>query len=166
MGWFEGQVWRWTLSWKRELTLEEQIQLANLQGVQQHHPLRNEIDRILWCKKDTFGTKELVSKASKLSHEHAVVDNLTSTVWMSIAPPKVEFMLWLALLGKLNTREMLVKKGIIPLEANLFSFCPSQPETIDHLLLSCTISWNIWSNIVGDLGVRIERHQSFRLFYD
>jgi len=28
MGWFEGQTWRWTLSWTRELSLEEQKALC------------------------------------------------------------------------------------------------------------------------------------------
>jgi len=28
MGWFEGQLWRWALSWKQELTLEDQLHLT------------------------------------------------------------------------------------------------------------------------------------------
>ena len=105
MGWFEGHLWRWTLSWKRELTAEEQAQLTNLQIVlQQNHPKRNVNDQVLWCKKEAFSTRSLVAEACKLRNENVVVDNLASTVWMNIAPPKVEFMTWLALLGKLNTK--------------------------------------------------------------
>ena len=71
------------------------------------------------------------------------MDNLVCTVWKKIAPLKVEFMLWLALLGKLNTRDLLAKKGILPEQDNLCPFCAVQPETIDHILLQCQTSWSI-----------------------
>ena len=35
MGWFEGHLWRWTLSWKREPLVEEQAQIFTLQELLQ-----------------------------------------------------------------------------------------------------------------------------------
>jgi len=167
MGWFEGHLWRWALSWKQELTSGEQIQLMQLQDIlQQHHPTQNEGDQILWCRKRTFTTKSLTSEACKINQGGVLVDTLAPTVWMNIAPPKVEFMLWLALLGKLNTRQMLMRKGIIPQEANVCTFCSSQPEDIDHILLGCLLSRNIWLSFAADLGITMEPSQTFRLFYD
>ena len=167
MGWFEGQTWRWTLTWQRELTAEEQPQFSQLLGLlQHHHPVRNTRDIIKWGTKGTFAVKELISKANSLSNEEAGIDNLVCTVWKNLAPPKVEFMLWLALLGKLNTRDMLVKKGILASQENVCSFCRAQPEDIDHLLLQCQVSWNIWCTIAGDLGVQICTHNNFRQFYE
>ena len=152
-------MWRWALSWKQELTLEDQLHLTQLQGVSQmYHPVQDEGDQILWCRKISFSTKALMSEASKLSQGQgrAMVDTLAPIVWTHIAPPRVEFMTWLALLGKLNTREMLMKKGIIPPEANVCTFCSSQPESIDHLLLGCSLSRNIWISLTANLGVTIE----------
>jgi len=167
MGWFEGQVWRWTLAWRKELTIADQYQLVKLQELlRQYYPSRQKADRIQWCQRSTFSTRELVSKAGQLNQEHAAVDNLASTVWKNIAPPKVEFMVWLALLGKLNTREMPVKKNVISPEVNQCNFCLSHPETIDHLLLSCSFSWVIWCRIAEGLGMRLESHQCFKQFYD
>ena len=55
MGWFEGMIWRWTLSWTRELTLEEQHQLIELQDILgQHHPIRNDRDKVQWGTKGSF----------------------------------------------------------------------------------------------------------------
>ena len=168
MGWYEGPLWRWTLVWKSELTTEQQAQVITLQDIlQQHHPRHNAHDQLMWCKKNSFSTRGLMAEVEKLTQVNAEVDNLASTVWMNVAPPKVEFMTWLALLGKLNTKEMLVRKGILTPEENNCSFCHSNPETLDHLLLSCAVSRNIWSSIAADIGVTIEEEQQcFRTFYD
>jgi len=167
MGWFEGPIWRWTSAWARELTSEEQAQLDALQVVpQKFHPQRNVKDQILWDKKENFTARALVTEAGKISNGNVAVDNLTSTVWMNVAPPKVEFMAWLALLGKLNTREMLVRKGIIPAEANICTFCSEHSESGDHLLMGCAFSWNVWKCIAEELGMKIEAQQTFRQFYD
>jgi len=141
MGWFEGHTWRWTLSWRRELTLEEQSHFSQLLDLLHcRYPVRNARDGIKWGTKGSFAVKDLISKTNNLINEGTTVDSLVCTVWKNIAPPKVELMLWLALLGKLNTRDMLVKKGILPLHENVCSFCFSQPEDIDHVLLHCQIS--------------------------
>jgi len=71
----------------------------------------------------------------------------------------------LALLGKLNTRDLLAKKGILTEEDNLCPFCTLQPESLDHILLHCPTSWSIWSKVASDLGIQIDRQASFRQFY-
>uniref|UniRef100_A0A7C9DGK8 Reverse transcriptase zinc-binding domain-containing protein n=1 Tax=Opuntia streptacantha TaxID=393608 RepID=A0A7C9DGK8_OPUST len=98
---------------------------------------------------------------------NVAVDDLASTVWMNIAPPRVEFMVWLALLGKLHTKDMLVKKRIILEECNLCSFCSMHTETCDHLLMHCSVAWQVWSEIANDLGLRqMLQQQSFRRMYE
>ena len=109
-----------------------------------HHPVRNEKDTVQWGLKETFSVRDLLSKANSVLKDVAVIDNLVCTVWKNIAPPKVEFMLWLALLEKLNTKDLLVKKGILLSQANVCSFCTQHQEDIDHLLLNCQCSWSIW----------------------
>jgi len=106
-----------------------------------------------------------MSEANKLRRGDATVDNLVCTVWKKIAPPKVEFMLWLALLGKLNTWDLLAKKGILTEQDNLCPFCAVQLETTDHILLQCQTSWSIWGKMADDLGIQIDRQMNFRQFY-
>ena len=132
----------------------------------QHHPRRNEQDRAQWGVCGKFSVKNLLEKANKLAKESAEVDTLVCTVWRGIAPPKVELMLWLALLERLNTKSMLVKKTIISNQENFCSFCTQQEEDIDHLLLNCQVSWTIWCHIALDFGVQVSRHQRFRGFYE
>ena len=170
MGWFEGRVWRWTLSWNSQLTDVAQQELGELQALlANHHPERNGRDTMKWGSKETFTVKELILRTNKLLEAEAMVDSLVCTVWKNIAPPKVEFMLWLALLGKLNTRELLVKKGVLPSHENKCSFCSQQSEDFNHLLLKCQYSWSIWCNFAAEFGVLMaeqQRQQDFRQFYE
>jgi len=134
--------------------------------LQKHHPVREEKDGVHWSSNRGFSVKNLMTEAEKLNNGAAVCDSLVGTVWKKIAPPKVEFMLWLTLLGRLNTRDMLVKKGILPQEDNWCGFCADQPETIDHLLFQCQISWQVWSNIAEAMRIQIDREMNFRQLYE
>jgi len=67
--------------------------------------------------------KSLVSKAISTIIQGAMVDSLVRSIWQNIAPPKFEFMVWLALLGKLNTKDMLVRKRMLREESNYCTFC-------------------------------------------
>jgi len=80
------------------------------------------------------------------------VESLVCSVWMNLVPPKVEFFMWLALLGKLNTKEMVCKKRIL-LESQIsYTFCSSHIESLDHVLLNCSFSWKVWVSIAKELG--------------
>ena len=134
-----------------------------------HHPVRSGRDIVQWGTKESFSVKDLLSKANSLSKVEADIDNLVCTVWRNIAPPKVEFMLWLALLEKLSTKDLLVKKGVLLSQANVCSFCTQHQEDIDHLLLNCQCLWSIWCIIAEDFGVQLieqQRQQRFRQFYE
>ena len=141
MGWFEGQLWRWTLTWKRQPSTEEQEHILALKELlQQLQLVRDASDQLLWCGKPSFATKSLTAEECRISLGNVAVDHLASTVWMNIAPPRVKFMVWLALLGKLHTKDILVKKRIIAEERNLCSFCSMHTETCDHLLMHCSVA--------------------------
>ena len=75
-------------------------------------------------------------------------------------------MMWLALLGRLNTKGQLRRKGILPMEANTCSFCDSLVESLDHLLVSCNISWQIWCVFSIELRNPIIIPGTLRQLYD
>ena len=165
MGWFEGQRWHWILAWKRPLSQEELQQEEDLySNLLQYQPTITGEDTLLGDGKKDYTVKafqEVVSRGN-------VGDSVICKAWMKLAPPKVEFFLWLALLGKLNTKEMLWKKGI--LQTNQLS-CPmcavqSEVETVDHLLVLCPISWSIWCKTAEELGQIITIPESFRNHFE
>ena len=85
---------------------------------------------------------------------------------MKIAPPKVEFFMWLALLGKLNTRYRLYVKGILQEDQSTCTFCKLQPETLDHVLMSCTYSQQVWRLLASELGHSWITPASFKQHYE
>ena len=95
-----------------------------------------------------------------------MVDNLIGSVWQNIAPPKVGFMVWLTLLGKLNTKDMLVRKRMLTEESNYWTFCNAYKEDIDHVLVACPVSWRIWIKVVNDQGQNIANLSKLISFYE
>jgi len=64
MGWYEGEVWRWTLSWTKRLSLKEKQDEEVLFNILQlHYPRRYQDNKITWCNNIEFSVKRLVSKA-------------------------------------------------------------------------------------------------------
>jgi len=166
MGWFEGNVWRWVLAWKRVLSTEECREEAQLHRLlQQHTPHRLERDKLLWDQNSKFSAKTLYVKAVNTVENDGAVDRLVCTVWQKIVPPKVQLMVWIALLGKLNTKDKLWRKGIISEELNQCTFCHNHAEDINHLLATCTVAWSVWQTIAGDLGEQITNENSLRNLY-
>jgi len=93
------------------------------------------------------------------------VESLVCSVWLNLVPPKVEFFMWLTLLEKLNTKEMLCKKGVLSVNQTSCTFCSSHTESLDHVLLNCPFSWRVWCSIVDDLGQKLAYHTTFKQFY-
>ena len=154
-----------TLVWKRELTQEELQQvdvLAILLADQ--HPLPDQQDSLYWKGKKVFKTKVL----QQMMHVDIAVEveSLVCTVWMNLVPPKVEIFMWLALLGRVNTREMLCKRGILQENQNIYTFCSTHSESLDHILMNCRFSWEVWCIIANDLGQQILRQPTFKQFYE
>uniref|UniRef100_A0A7C9F570 Reverse transcriptase zinc-binding domain-containing protein n=2 Tax=Opuntia streptacantha TaxID=393608 RepID=A0A7C9F570_OPUST len=164
MGWFEGHMWKWALAWKRELTQQEVELVTGLTDLlSAHFPLPNQEDTIHWK-----GGKEYSAKVLQqlLYMEMEVeVESLVCSVWLNLVPPKVEFFMWLVLLGKLNTKEMLCKKGVLSVNQTSCSFCSSHTESLDHVLLNCPFSWRVWCSTAADLGQQLVYHTTFKQFY-
>jgi len=162
MGWFEGAIWKWTLTWQRELTQMELPLLDALSAVLlQNYPKQDEDDNILWQGNNTFSVKELQRSVG----QGIEVDNIVCTVWKKIAPPKVEFFMWLALLGKLNTRQRLCEKGILKEDQIECQLCAKHPESLDHILLLCPVSQQIWSSMSAEFGQPFTAATTFKEHY-
>ena len=163
MGWYEGQVWSWVFAWQRELSQEELKKVDELKGlITTHNPQQNKEDTLLWNEKTSYTVRAFQQEYNK----GVVYDNLVCKVWMNLAPPKVEFFMWLALLEKLNTKEMLWKKGILQEDQISCTFCSEQSESSSHILMSCPVSWRIWCTIAEDLDQELSMPDTLRKHYE
>lgn len=64
-------------------------------------------------------------------------------IWKNYIPPKHSFILWLAIHGRLNTKDLWINVFI----NNMCVFCKRQQETISHLFLRCTFVSSVWRRI-------------------
>jgi len=163
MGWFEGTLWKWTLAWIRELSQTELQQLNELTALlSQHYPRQGQEDIVLWKGQKSYSVKELQRHVSL----EVEINSIVCTVWMKLVPPKVEFFMWLTLLGKLNTRQRLCDKGTLPKNQSACTFCTLRPESINHVLLTCPHSQKIWKSIAEEMGQLLTLSGSFKQHYE
>ncbi|XP_050222168.1 uncharacterized protein LOC126672261 [Mercurialis annua] len=83
----------------------------------------------------------------------AAVENQVSwnkVVWYPGMIPRHSFVTWLAIMGRLNTNDKLMRWGVI--QSNVCSLCNTHTETIGHLYFDYSFSANIWSNILRISG--------------
>jgi hypothetical protein len=81
----------------------------------------------------------------------AVQFNPWERIWKSWAPGKCKFFMWLAAHNKCRTADRLAKRGLAHPD-----HCPlcDQEETINHLLLSCVFSRQVWFYVQEKFGLQ------------
>ncbi|CAK8561637.1 unnamed protein product [Lathyrus sativus] len=87
--------------------------------------------------------KELRGERTSEPWSHILIDNY--------ARPRSQFILWLALMGRLSTNDRLYRFGIITDEK--YPFC-DQKESLDHLLFDCNTTGRIWEDVLVWVGYR------------
>jgi hypothetical protein len=72
-------------------------------------------------------------------------------VWKAKVPPRVAFFIWTAALGKILTTENLRKRRVIILD--WCCMCKSSGESTKHLLLHCSVAWELWNMVFILFGI-------------
>lgn len=73
-------------------------------------------------------------------------------VWLPPVPPKVQFFMWVATLGKISTIDLLRRKGFIL--TNFCCLCKEEGESVSHIMIHCPFSWDVWGWLLRDFGMR------------
>jgi hypothetical protein len=74
-------------------------------------------------------------------------------IWKGVVPPKVEIFCWMAIINRLNTRGVLVRRGVLDSSDSNCPICLVEEESVDHLILHCHKHWIIWSKIIKWWGL-------------
>jgi hypothetical protein len=73
------------------------------------------------------------------------------TIWKANVPPRIAFFSWTAALGNLLTIDNLRKRHLIIV--NWCCLCKQSGESVDNLLLHCSMARELWSMLFGLFGV-------------
>ncbi|KAL4295231.1 hypothetical protein GQ457_12G026120 [Hibiscus cannabinus] len=82
-----------------------------------------------------------------------------------LTPPNVEFFVWKAAHGRLDTKVELLKRNFNIPDFVLCPLCSIEQESISHLLCHCQVSWSIWQRWCNVWHVSFIVPASFREFF-
>jgi len=72
--------------------------------------------------------------------------------WKAAASPWVRFFFWLVMHGRCWTAERRHQHGFQ--DSNACIICDQMPETMDHLILGCPFSKEVWSILLAKLQLQ------------
>ncbi|KAL9681272.1 hypothetical protein QQ045_013054 [Rhodiola kirilowii] len=141
--------WHWNIKFRRVLYQWEEVLRAELMEGLDHLQLKEETDdRVVWSfsSDGRFSTNSLMRAASAIKCKKKGWEIVPTQLWMGIAPPKVEMLIWRIFLESLPSKDLLCKRRILSREEDLFCvLCGWEKETSDHLLIHCEWSWRLWT---------------------
>ncbi|RVW30523.1 putative ribonuclease H protein [Vitis vinifera] len=109
----------------------------------------DEEDKVKWMasKDGDFSVKSLYRTMQPGSHAFFP----SKIIWNSCVQPKLSFFAWEASWGRVLTLDRLQKRGWVM--ANRCFLCHKSEETIDHLLIHCEKTREVWMVFLSFFGV-------------
>jgi hypothetical protein len=113
-------------------------------------PIRRGTMDSIWWHPSTKGIFEVRSYYSVLVQSTGTYFPWRS-VWNSKVPSRVAFFIWTAALGRILTTDNLRRRRIIILD--WCCMCQSDGESVNHLLMHCSVAQELWNMILNMFGV-------------
>ncbi|XP_057453126.1 uncharacterized protein LOC130744988 [Lotus japonicus] len=155
MGYWENGVWRWSFRWRRRLQGREVGWFEELTGVLRAAQLvENKQDSWVW-ELEGGGSYSVNSSYVFLQGQNLGETNpVFSWIWTAPAPSNIKAFAWRVMLGRIQTRDNLLKRQVIHTAAEaLCPLCGRVEESCSHLLFTCPAALLIWYDVYAWLGV-------------
>ena len=139
---------QWIRDISGALTVQVLLEYMQIWEKLQNVHLQNQPDRICWkwTPDRTFTTAS--AYRAFFFGQHPIVG--AKLLHRSRAPPKCKFFIWLALHDRCWTAHRRKKRNLQDNDSCIL--CNQSPETIDHLLVGCPFSRELWYKIFLRLG--------------
>jgi hypothetical protein len=105
-------------------------------------------DKHLWRLSDS--EQYYVKSAYEVIMEGSIIFESWDRIWNTWAPPKCAFFMWLVAHNRCWTADRLQRRSLPHHEACVL--CDQDPETLDHLLVSCVFSRQFWLFFLSWIG--------------
>ncbi|XWS32576.1 hypothetical protein CRYUN_Cryun22dG0001300 [Craigia yunnanensis] len=139
-GFWSNNVWQWKILLRRRLFGWEFQQwldlLSTLKGIEVCDSLK---DSFVW--KGSLSGKYSVNLYCKSVSRSSNMDReIWKSVWMGLAPPKVEAFCWQLMRGRIATKDQLACRGLLDWSRAVCTFCKSVCESSRHLFFACSFT--------------------------
>lgn len=141
----DGLRWNWAFDWTRPLRSHDISELQLLRSLLE--PVCLSIkgkDELIWTahKNGIFSVKSFHNELA--NHNINGPQKMIAGLWKILVPYRVEIFVWLAMLGTLNTKDKLIRLGILEASNGPCLLCNSEPESGEHLFLHCSVASSMW----------------------
>ncbi|XP_050238356.1 uncharacterized protein LOC126687844 [Mercurialis annua] len=117
--------------------------------IKSNYRVNLEIEDVIRWKNQKNGSFTIKSLWNSLNPTNSRV-SWHSLVWFPEHIPRHSFITWIALKGRLQTRDKLLRWKII--NCNVCPLCNAAAENIPHLFFECSYSKRIWESILVSLN--------------
>ncbi|KAM7485873.1 hypothetical protein LguiA_001882 [Lonicera macranthoides] len=145
----------WDLNFSRNFNNRDIVDFTSLLGIIGNtHFNFNSGDKRVWVGTSSgkFSCKSFLENISCSSSSLPFPQY--SFIWKGGVPHKVKVFAWLASLGKVNTCDKIqVRRPNCMLSPSVCILCKKDGESIDHILVHCSVARFMWSNLFSLFGV-------------
>ncbi|GKV02142.1 hypothetical protein SLEP1_g14612 [Rubroshorea leprosula] len=155
MGLWEGDSWRWNMSWRRGRLGRERDEEEVLWRVLDNiHLKKGRRDSWTWIHAPGGQYKVKVAYDFLASYVRLLDTHLCKFIWCRLVPSKVSFFGWSLCLDRLPTKRNLQKRGVcLQQEELLYGLRHEVVEEVDHLFCTCREAWLIWVKVLRWWGI-------------
>ncbi|XVF84598.1 hypothetical protein PTKIN_Ptkin17bG0050200 [Pterospermum kingtungense] len=144
---FLDNKWVWNICLRRNLFGWESNQWDQfLRVLNEYEVCRNFSDSIIW-KRSTSGLYSARQYCKDVKNNGLHGEEVWKSLWVGMAPSKVEFFCWQVFKGRLAVKECLFSRSLLNINDLNCAFCMKERESVNHLFLYCEFSWkvrNLW----------------------
>ncbi|OMO71257.1 reverse transcriptase [Corchorus capsularis] len=141
--WIEDK-WEWKIHLRRCLFDWENFQWVGLIALLDNVTLSHEFkDKLIW-KHSSSGLYSVKEFYKFVCYQNNSPDPIWRKIWLELAPPKVEMLLWQSIRGRIAVKSLLYARGLLSMENIGCHVCNEELETVDHIFLKCKRSWLVW----------------------
>lgn len=133
----ENGVWIWPSHWKGRFDEVLKVPVPYID--------KNIEDRIVWCNRKGKEKDFSVGEVWKVIRTISPKVIWYKHIWYNQCIPRHAFIAWMAVKGRLKTRDRLTRWFNIPDLTCLL--CKSEDESHSHLFFSCTYSKRLWERL-------------------
>ncbi|GMQ09298.1 hypothetical protein CsSME_00052722 [Camellia sinensis var. sinensis] len=132
---------------RRELYNWERVEATRLVSQLETGPIirQSSEDTLVWNASIT-GRFIMESVYEFLAGGSGSLSPISKRIWLKYIPSRVQCFGCLAWKGRLKTADFLIRIGVMNANASsVCNLCKSEGESLNHVSLSCPVTWRAWS---------------------